>query len=143
MKNLLLLWVLVACQMAPNKHGIHGIRHEIPVSGQAEADQIIAEKISFLNLTYEQVTHPLLKFTKFSSECLSQISIGNRTEFHDGILSVSRIFYGKEFGTGLCPEQHGSQEGLFVLIYCRKQNKVLQIKCNVDKCGETKWQNEC
>ncbi len=140
MKYILFSLLLASCQMAPPKYGI---RREYSVKSRLEAESIVNDKVSFLIDTYEQFQNPLYRYTKFSAECLSQLSLGKETETSEGFVSVTTAFFSKDLGAGLCPEQYGSQKGLFVFVYCSNENKLYQIICPVDQCGEVHWESQC
>lgn len=116
---------------------------EYKVSSAEEAKDIFRKKLNFLRLTYEQIKYPGAVFPKFSPECLRDIAIDTSHESPAARISISRVFFGPSYGTGLCRMNKGAREGLFVLVYCKKEEKVFEVSCFVQDCGRHKWADEC
>ena len=140
MRIFLLLILVAGCSTTPEYARKY---REYKVSGAEEAQEIFRNKLNFLTLTYEQINNPSVMITKYNHDCLQRIHIDPPHDSGDGFISVSRIFFGPNYGTGLCPMNFGAREGNFVLIYCRKKNVVRQISCYLEDCGEVRWGKEC
>ncbi len=145
MKMLIFLLFLFSCQKLPQTSEASQKKffREYKVGTEKEALDLMAVKLTYLSHLYKQNFDSLFKYQKWDPACLEANEIRREAPFSNGFLSVSIIYMSPDFSPGFCPGDRGARKGNFVLLYCRKEKKVIQIRCWEDDCKEMRWEDFC
>lgn len=135
MIRLLLFLLLTSCSTAKkgplvekalNSEG--AILKKVPLNSEEAAKRYIHNQRNFLKLLFEQSRDPYYGTPKWSEECLKENKIGDIDEDREKILLVSELYFNKEGNPGLCPGSPSAKKGSHIILYCKGDNLVLDVK---------------
>ncbi len=140
----LILMLFISCSTAPT---LKVDRSKWKVSEmtmpEGEAAALIAQKHNFITMTYQNYFDPLFQSMKWTEECRQQNNPGDVRNDDSLILLHSIIFTGPDFQPGFCPDHEGARKTSFVMLYCKKTKKLMQVSCTQEDCGQIFWDKQC
>jgi hypothetical protein len=136
--------MLLACGSLRPELSKYPVRiQNIPVTGRAEAKEIIDSRLRFLKLTYEHFFEPDYLTSKTGASCREQNLIGEVEEHGRSLFSVSRVFLGPDDISGFCPHHSQASAVLEVFIHCENDESLTIIRCSANSCSNLDWKRLC
>lgn len=101
----------------------------IPVSDSVNARKIMQDRLTYLNLLFEQFYQPYHPdIFKWYPHCMKDNQIGKIEKRGDMLFSVSRLYLDKQRVEGHCSDKIYALPGFSVDVYCAGQNSIRNYK---------------
>lgn len=101
---------------------------DIPVNSRLEATKYIQNQRNYLVLLFEQSRDPYYGTPKWNEACLKANKIGEISDTPSHITLLSGLFLDKRGAPGFCFEDATIVYGQQVLVYCKSDNIVRDMK---------------